>query len=62
MDIAEGTEVADGGSYDIVYVPSNDNSRNTWPERIIKTILFLHSGYVFLSKFGVDFTFAKKID
>lgn len=50
----------ESGAIDIAYTPNN--SRASWPEKIIKTFLFLHSGYVFLSKFGVDFTFAKKID
>lgn len=43
------------------YSSSNVNTTGSWPEKIIKTIIFLHSGFVFLSKFGVDLTFAKKI-
>lgn len=38
------------------------NAGATWPQKIIGTILFLHAGYVFLTRFGVDFTFPKKID
>lgn len=41
---------------------NNVNFGASWPKTIITTIIFLHSGYVFLSRFGIDLTFVKKID
>lgn len=57
MDVQDA-QSADG---DVVIGDARSNTTN-WPAEIIKTILFLHSGYVFLSKFGVDFSFTKQID
>lgn len=40
----------------------SNNNPPEWPKKIIGTVIFLHAVYVFLSKFGVDFTFPKRID
>lgn len=62
MENTEFMSDTDEGVYNSFDTSNSVSSTNTWPERIIKTIIFLHSGYVFLSKFGVDLTFARNID
>lgn len=58
----EGNQGNNDTNIDTFDLPNNVNNGASWPEKIVRTILFIHSGYVFLKKFGVDFTFAKNID